>query len=158
MIRTMSPQRRSDQEYRLRTAYRANGFTVAASGRVLARPQPLRPAGNPPDVSKLPSPSRTPTMTTPAPLRKQVATYDEIPRRLRPAYDLSPLGWYEPNQIGTVIGAYRSALARDPHSEPVFPLTKLTRKEWSMLLSVVEPGEQPSFIRALVSKRIKLKD
>jgi hypothetical protein len=98
-------------------------------------------------------------MTSPIALRAQIASYSEIPDRLRPAYDLSPLGWYEPNQIGAAIGAYRTARAKDPDREPVAPLTKLTRKEWNTLLSVASPGEERAyFMRSFVSKRIKLKD
>ena len=98
-------------------------------------------------------------MTSRPPIRAQVATYDEIPRRLRPAYELSPLGWYEPNAVGAALGAYRSALAKDPDREPVAALRKLTRQEWSMLLSVSESGEERAyFMRAFTCKRIKLKD
>jgi hypothetical protein len=98
-------------------------------------------------------------MTSPAPIRAQVATYDEIPTRLRPVYELGALGWYEPTQVGAAIGAYRSARSKAPDREPVAPLTKLTRKEWSLLLSVSAPGEERAyFLRSFVSKRIKLKD
>jgi hypothetical protein len=159
MTRTMPPQRLSDQEYRLRTAYRASGFTVAANGRVLARPQSLRSTANPPGLSKHQPPSRTPTMTSPTALRKLVPTYDEIPARLKRAYELSPLGGYELNEVGAALNTYRSALAKDPIREPVAPLRKLTRREWSTLLSVCEPGEERAyFLRCFVTKRIKLKD
>jgi hypothetical protein len=88
----------------------------------------------------------------------QVETYDEILPRLRPAYGRSALGWIEVNQVGAAIGAYRSALEKDPHQEPVAPRRKMTRKEWSTLLSVVGPEERGYFMRAFVAKRITLKD
>jgi hypothetical protein len=160
MTRTMPPQRLSDQEYRLRTAYRANGFTVAASGRVLARPQSLRSTANPPGLSKHQPLARTPTMTSPAPLRKLVPTYSEIPDRLKPAYELAALEGYELNEVGAALNTYRSALAKEPgNREPIAPLRKLTRREWTTLLSVSEPGEERAyFLRCFTIKRIKLKD
>jgi hypothetical protein len=155
----MSPIRRANQDYRLRKAYRANGFTVSDSGRVLTWPQQLRRTSRPSDLSKPPSPRRTSTMISPPPVHKQVATYDEIPIRLRPVYELGPLGWYEPTPVGVTIGAYRSARTKEPDREPVAPLTKLTRREWTTLLSVAEAGEERAyFVRSFVSKRIKLKD
>jgi hypothetical protein len=68
------------------------------------------------------------------------------------------LGWCEPNQIGAAIGAYRAALEKEPHREPLAPRRKLTRTEWSTLLSVAEPEERGYFMRAFASKRIPLRD
>ena len=101
-------------------------------------------------------------MSSLPPVRAQIETYDEIPVRLRPAYELSPLGWYEPNAVGAALGAYRSALAKNPDLTPFAPfapLRKLTKQEWSLLLSVSAPGEERAyFLRAFTAKRIKLKD
>jgi hypothetical protein len=93
-----------------------------------------------------------------SPIPEQVEHYHEIPTRLRPAYGLSSLGWYQPNAVGATIGAYRAAIEKDPHREPLAPRRKLSRKEWSTLLSVAEPDERAHFMRALISKRITLKD
>jgi hypothetical protein len=159
MPRTMSRIRRDNQEWALRRSYRASGFVVAPSGRVLARPQPLRPAANTPAPGKHRSQSRTPTMSSPTPLRKLVPTYSEIPDRLKPAYELAALEGYELNEVGAALNTYRTAVAKDPIREPVAPLRKLTRHEWSTLLSVCEPGkERAYFLRCFASKRIKLKD
>jgi hypothetical protein len=97
-------------------------------------------------------------MGTPSAIAEQIETYDQIPVRLRPAYELSPLGWYEPNQVGAAIGAYRAAIVKDPHREPLAPRRKLTRAEWNLLLALSEPEERGYFLRQLVSKRFSLRD
>jgi hypothetical protein len=48
--------------------------------------------------------------------------------------------------VSAAISAYRTALAKDPHREPLAPRRKLTKQEWSTLLSVVEPNEKAYFI------------
>jgi hypothetical protein len=77
--------------------------------------------------------------------------YSEVPTRLRPAYDLSVLSGFELNQVGAALNAYRSALEKDPYTEPLAPRRKLTRAEWATLLSIAEPNERGYFMRALVS-------
>ncbi len=144
--RRMGAQRRANQEWQLQKAYAS--WT----------PPQLRPSQRPPGLSRLPEPRRTNTMPSSPAIRAQVETYDEIPIRLRPAYGLSPLGGYELNQVGAALSAYRCALAKDPHREPLAPRRKLTKQEWSLLLSLAEPDERAHFVRAIVSKRITLKD
>jgi hypothetical protein len=153
----MLPVRRADQERRLRQAYCANGFAVSDSGRVLTSTQSLRRTAKPPRLSQ-----RTPSTTRSimaSLLPAQVESFSEIPTRLQPAYERSVLGWYEINQVGAALSAYRAALAKDPHREPVAPLRKLSKHEWRTLLSVAERGEERAyFIRAFTCKRIKLTD
>lgn len=97
-------------------------------------------------------------MASTSAIPEQVEHYHQVPARLRPAYELGALGSYVPNQVGMTIGAYRAAIAKDPHREPLAPRRKLTRQEWSTLLSIAEPDERGHFLRALASKRITLKD
>jgi hypothetical protein len=85
MIRRMSSIRRSDQEWRLSKAYRANGFALSDPGRVLRSPESLRPTSRPSSNGKPASQRRTLTMTSPPPVHKQVATYET---RFPCAYDL----------------------------------------------------------------------
>jgi hypothetical protein len=157
MTHRMPPLRLANQTWRLRQLYRAAGYHVTEAGRVLAPPQSLGSMAKPPRLSERTPPTTRSIMTSPLPA--QVESYSEIPTRLRPAYDLSVLGWYELNQVGAALSAYRAALAKDPHREPVARLRKLTKHEWSTLLSVAERGEERAyFMRAFTCKRIKLKD
>jgi hypothetical protein len=97
-------------------------------------------------------------MTSAQVIAPLVESYAQIPLRLRPAYRLAALDGYELNEVGAALSAYRYALAKDPHREPLAPRRKLTKQEWSALLSVADPEERGYFMRALVTRRITLKD
>jgi hypothetical protein len=95
--------------------------------------------------------------TAPNQLPATVATFDEIPRRLRPLYDSGPDEGYILTPAGKALASYRNALAREPHQEPVAPLRTLTKTEFMILVGVAEPGpEREHFLKSAALRRIKV--
>jgi hypothetical protein len=156
---TFDPYRtphRARIEERYRRAYAQAGFALNTRSKVLPRP---RPTAKPPALSKHPSPSRKPTMASPAspptiPLR--VEALANVPRRLLPLYQAVD-GGYSLTPAGQVLATYRAALAKDQPQEPIYYKQPLSRTAWQLLVGLASPGaERAHLLRCAATRRIKI--
>jgi hypothetical protein len=97
--------------------------------------------------------------TAPNQLPTHVPSFDAIPLRLRPLYDLGPNEGYVLTPAGKALASYRNAIAREPNKEPLAPLRTLTKTEFMTLVGVAQAGsEREFFIKSAAQKRITIKD
>jgi hypothetical protein len=161
------PPRRIDKQ--VADAYRAAGWDLTPGGKPIAPVGfgQIRPAAQPPGLSRMPAPnrewgnSRRRDDRPPSPVPYRVASLAEVPDRLRalyaPARGGSASTGYTRGPHGDVLASYRDAKLADPLAEPITKRRTLTKDQWATLLAVAEPGpEREHLLRDAALNRIKI--